>query len=204
MSFGWWSNTVTVDRNDQVKNDIFTNAINCKTYRVKDLVRLNNINVSEYVDCYKQTLLHIATWTNNVDLIKYLLEQGCNKYKKDIYGWTPVDNAIKMGNQEVIKLLFGTNEADYAFTVSENERLRRDNKSLLETNKLLENSLNTMQTKYDTVVVELSSERNHKKRLRDDNDEFMREAKRMKLDNEKLTKDNLDLQQTVNNLRGKK
>jgi len=204
MSFtSWFGNTVTIDQTDKVKNDIFTHAVNLRTNNVKELVRLHNIDVTKYVDGYNQTLLHIATWTSNAELVKFLLWCGCDKTRKNIFGWSPIDNTIKIGNLEIVQMMFA-NDDIYRMTSTESDRLKRDNKSLLDTNKMLETSLNTMQYKYDAVVVELTNERNHKKRLREECDEYMRENKRIKLDNDRLTNDNKVLEQTINNLRTKK
>ncbi|XP_010047932.2 potassium channel AKT1 [Eucalyptus grandis] len=51
------------------------------------------------------TALHIAVSEDNLEIVKFLLEQGADMDKSDTFGWTPWDLADQQGHEE-IKLLF--------------------------------------------------------------------------------------------------
>ncbi|KAI3941957.1 hypothetical protein MKW98_009167 [Papaver atlanticum] len=51
------------------------------------------------------TALHVAVCDGNIDLVRFLLEQGCDIDKADVHGWTPRKLADQQAHEE-IKLLF--------------------------------------------------------------------------------------------------
>ncbi|KAK1399981.1 Potassium channel [Heracleum sosnowskyi] len=51
------------------------------------------------------TALHVAVCEGNVDIVEFLLDQGCNADKADDHGWTPRNLAEQQGHED-IKLLF--------------------------------------------------------------------------------------------------
>lgn len=61
-----------------------------------------NIN---YTDDDGDTALHKAVMFKNYDVVKYLLDMGCIKNKKNSFGWTALDMAIVNRDKYCIKLL---------------------------------------------------------------------------------------------------
>ncbi|KAL8149684.1 hypothetical protein AgCh_006630 [Apium graveolens] len=51
------------------------------------------------------TALHVAVCEGNIDIVKFLLDQGCYADKADDHGWTPRNLAEQQGHED-IKLLF--------------------------------------------------------------------------------------------------
>lgn len=58
------------------------------------------------------TALHKAVLFDHYDIVKYLLDLGCSKNKKNNYGWTALDMAIVDRNISISRLLYdyGANE----------------------------------------------------------------------------------------------
>ncbi|EAY15739.1 ankyrin repeat protein, putative [Trichomonas vaginalis G3] len=54
---------------------------------------------------YKKNVLHIASEKGNLNLIKSLIECGCDKEAKDHFGYTPLIHASANGHLEVVKYL---------------------------------------------------------------------------------------------------
>ncbi|PON84120.1 Voltage dependent potassium channel [Trema orientale] len=55
------------------------------------------------------TALHVAVCEDNIEIVKYLLDQGADIDKPDIHGWTPRALADQQGHEE-IKALFQSKE----------------------------------------------------------------------------------------------
>lgn len=53
----------------------------------------------------KLSLLHIAAFTGNLDMVRALLEQGANVDEKEADGWTPLHLAAKYGYKQVVTTL---------------------------------------------------------------------------------------------------
>jgi ankyrin repeat protein len=51
------------------------------------------------------TALHKAVLFDHYDMVKYLLDLGCSKNKKNNYGWTALDMAIVDQNVSIGRLL---------------------------------------------------------------------------------------------------
>ncbi|TDG99379.1 hypothetical protein EPR50_G00193770 [Perca flavescens] len=52
-----------------------------------------------------RTPLHVAACDGKLKLVEYLLLNGATVYAKDRYGDTPLSNAVRFRNKEVVKLL---------------------------------------------------------------------------------------------------
>nr|ACX37089.1 potassium channel [Zygophyllum xanthoxylum] len=57
------------------------------------------------------TALHVAVSEANLDIVKYLLDQGADVSKPDVHGWTPRDLADQQGHEE-IKAIFKSKRED--------------------------------------------------------------------------------------------
>ncbi len=71
-----------------------------------------NLNIS-YADEYGDTALHKAVLFNQYDVVKYLLDLGCSKNKKNSYGWTALDMAIVDQNDSISNLLRDYGATEY-------------------------------------------------------------------------------------------
>lgn len=56
-------------------------------------------------DAFKQTILHIASDKNATKIMEELIRRGANLNPEDIFGHTPLDNVVKNGQIEAIKIL---------------------------------------------------------------------------------------------------
>ncbi|XP_033104900.1 L-asparaginase-like [Anneissia japonica] len=61
-----------------------------------------NLNLGDYD---QRTPLHMAAREGHVDIVTYLLENGCSIYARDCFGNTPYMESIRCRNFEVIKLI---------------------------------------------------------------------------------------------------
>ncbi|KAA8582228.1 hypothetical protein FQN60_008968 [Etheostoma spectabile] len=79
----------------------------------------SNLSLGDYDG---RTPLHVAACEGNLKLVEYLLGQGATVYAKDRYGDTPLSNAVRFRNKDVVKLLrktgahFSKEELDEAGT----------------------------------------------------------------------------------------
>ncbi len=121
--------------NSTTKDNIFKNAARSNTLYVKNLLFTNNINVndSNLVDDYNQTLLHIATKTKNYNLATYLIDNGANITKKDSFNESSFDIAMKNYDAKMVGILLGQEKTNsYNNTTT---KLKESVKGLEELNK---------------------------------------------------------------------
>ena len=62
-------------------------------------------DMDERVCVYKYTCLHVACWTNEIKVIKLLLDKGANINIRDVDGNTPIISACGYGSIDIAKLL---------------------------------------------------------------------------------------------------
>lgn len=62
------------------------------------------------------TALHIAVSEDNVEMVRFLVDQGADIDKPDIHGWTPRDLADQQGHDD-IKAIFPTDEIHEAHAI---------------------------------------------------------------------------------------
>lgn len=74
---------------------------------LKEIVRYGGNVTSPKIN--GSTALHVAVSEDNIEIVKYLLEQGADIDKLDLDGWTPRALADQQGHEE-IKALFQSNE----------------------------------------------------------------------------------------------
>ncbi|MDR1385462.1 MAG: ankyrin repeat domain-containing protein [Planctomycetaceae bacterium] len=61
---------------------------------------------------YKGTLLHVAAQSKNVDIVKFLLEQGADPTVKDSDNYTPICYAVSQLNKEMARYLWANGSND--------------------------------------------------------------------------------------------
>lgn len=68
-------------------------------------ILMRDITTKDSVDDDGYTPLHRASYTNNVDIAKILLQYGANVNAKTEFEWTPLHSAVKWSNAECAALL---------------------------------------------------------------------------------------------------
>ena len=204
------------------KDNIFKNATKSNTEYVKKLLSSKNINVnnSNLVDDYGQTLLHIAAKTKNYNLATYLIDNDADITGKNIFNESSFDIAMKNYDAKMIGILLGQAKVNrnYNETVklketvnnldelnkkytSENVTLCTNNKLLIAKNDSLTKTNKLLNMENDKLHMQLEEERKSYKRKFDGYSEYERENKRLKVEVSQLKSDNSVLQQTVKSLR---
>ena len=197
--FGWFGTTPEEEeaRRLDIKNMFYyTNRKN--NYRVNEIIhkhensRAFDLNSRECRDEYDNSLLHVAVSSKNYELTKQLILLGLNKLHKNTFSETPNDIAIKNHDIQMIKILENLECDEYLLA-------RIDN---LETvNVKLNDDVLELTTKNVLLSEDLASTKRSLKRQRDECTTHIKSIKKLKSDNDKLKKDNTDLQNTVNTLR---
>ncbi|XP_034714693.1 60 kDa lysophospholipase isoform X3 [Etheostoma cragini] len=106
--------------------DALNPTLACAAAKIGDIDALkalkemgSNLSLGDYDG---RTPLHVAACEGNLKLVEYLLGQGATVYAKDRYGDTPLSNAVRFRNKDVVKLLrktgahFSKEELDEAGT----------------------------------------------------------------------------------------
>jgi hypothetical protein len=62
-------------------------------------------DVNEPIDGSGRTLLMVATWQGEVEIVKYLLERGADRARRDRFGHTAGDWARRAHSHEILELL---------------------------------------------------------------------------------------------------
>ncbi|XP_076604578.1 60 kDa lysophospholipase isoform X3 [Chaetodon auriga] len=89
--------------------DALTPSLACAAAKIGDMEALealrdmgSNLSLGDYDG---RTPLHIAACEGHLHLVQYLLSQGATVYAKDRYGDTPLCNAVRFRNKDVVQLL---------------------------------------------------------------------------------------------------
>jgi len=82
-------------------------------YRRKDIVELcksKGVDLSVSARKSGLTPLMLAASFNDIEMMKFLIEQGANPKTKDRYGMNAIDYATKLGQKGAVKFLEGLNK----------------------------------------------------------------------------------------------
>ncbi len=164
---------------EPIRKDIFKNIHSKNTNAVIDLLDTNNIDVNDYnlVDELKNTPLHLAVATKNIDLTTYLINKGINKQKKNIFGETASLIALKNQDETMIRALIVTHNQ-------------------YQTDELAKEKESHKRTRDD-----FEKEKSEHQRTRVERDVAICENDLLRTENKKLKEDNTELQKTVRTLR---
>lgn len=196
MVFSWLFGSNT--NNDDVINNIFYYTINNNNRQVIKLLSDNKIDLNDKrcKDTYQNTLLHILASGNNLVLAEYLILYGLRRDHANVYGEKAVDIALKNNNLAMVRILTD---------IVQDPKLLARIENLEDQRKGLYVRIEKTETELGKAHEEV---RNLKRKRCDDCEVNIREVKRLKTNNdqlgqinEKLKKDNGDLQTTVTNLR---
>lgn len=157
-------------------------------------------NISSLLDDYGNTLLHIASIRGNVSIIKYLINKGFDKHKKNLLNLTPWELVLKNQKTDAIQAFIDNDMLQYKIVKNELDAVRadldeskRNYDNLVVCNNVSLTTINDLTGKISGLHSEISVHKSHNKRLRDDNDLFSKE-------NVKLTEDNKRLKTSISSL----
>ena len=178
------------DNNETISNLFHYTLTNNNKQTIKLITEYKiDLNSKECKDKYNNTLLHILANGNNITLARQLILQGLRRDHVNIFNEKAVDIALKNNNLAMVRVLT----------------------DIVQDSKLLERitSLEVQKKVLDVKIGKANEEIETLKRKRCDKcDINERECKRLKIENnelvktnENLTKDNIDLQTTIHNLR---
>jgi ankyrin repeat protein len=186
---------------EDVKLSLFRNALNKQTGTLIGSLKRHNIDLlkSDLRDECTQNLLHIAVRTGNYELAEYLISAGINKQAKNLFGEMPLDIAIKNHDIKMLVLLF--EEQHLVNYKNDNVRLIQRVSDLDGNNKLLIDANKDLTIKNGVLSVQLNNERTSNKRKLDEYETDIREAKRLKIENQNLRVNNNELKSTIDTLR---
>ena len=94
----------STDKSMVIKSDLF-NACMCGDIdRVREICRIvgDSVDICNIQASSGETLLHIACYTNNLELCKFLLRQGMSVTVRDISGYTPFHAACEEGLLDIV------------------------------------------------------------------------------------------------------
>jgi ankyrin repeat protein len=100
-------NAAIENRNEQLINLAFEFGANLATADLKELTdeKLIKLLVQRGANPAMIDLNNIIAYTNNTDLVKWLLKNGVNPNQQGFLGRTPIYNAIVKDNFEILKML---------------------------------------------------------------------------------------------------
>ena len=87
-------------------------------YEQQDKNRIEEIVSENNEDIQGCTLLHLAAWLGNTDVIKVLIETGASLSSVDNKGWTPLHLSAWKGNTDLTRVLL---EAGASLSAVDNE-----------------------------------------------------------------------------------
>lgn len=195
--FNFFGSTIEED----IKHSLIRNAYSQNTSNTKNLILKHRINVTNnnLVDECEQNLLHIAAKTKNYELANYLIANGINKNKKNIFNETPFDIAMKNGDQKMLEILFDQ-ESNLRFK-TQNAILNGKVSDLESNNVKLINANKELTMRNSSLHIMLDEEKKSNKRKADDYSLYQFENKKLKVENAQLKSDNTSLTETVKTLR---
>lgn len=65
----------------------------------------NGADINKPNKFYKETPLNFAVRSEHVDCVKFLLQHGADKTRRDVWGKSPLENAMRLGYDEIARLL---------------------------------------------------------------------------------------------------
>jgi ankyrin repeat protein len=95
----------------ETHNDVFHDTLKKYNDRVKKFLRDKrnfSLNSTSTNDINKYTLLHIATITENYELISILIDYGADIDQKDSFGKSSFDLAINCNNKKIIDIFLNS------------------------------------------------------------------------------------------------
>jgi len=156
---------------------------------------INNIK-----DDYSNNLLHIATTIEDYPIIKYLIEMGIDKNKKNMHNVSPWDIAVRTHNQQIIQVLIDNHLSAYEEVKKELQLVQNTvdqykntieeykimNKQMQLANGIITNKYNDVYKNYNGVSAEVHILKHQNKRLREEYNKCDTENVTLKENNKKL------------------
>lgn len=122
---------------DTLKDCILYNHIELFNKWFSDkMVNYHNINLSTPSDeVYLETLLIVASYIDNITIVKFLIEKGSKVYDIDKYGNTPLHFACRFGDLKLIEYL--VNQGANVFQKNDDYRTPLDYAELFSNTKVV-------------------------------------------------------------------
>jgi ankyrin repeat protein len=186
---------------EDVKIALFRNALNKQTSTLINSLKRHNMDLlkSDLRDECTQNLLHIAARTRNYELAEYLISAGINKQARNLFGEMPLDIAVKNHDIKMLVILF--EERHLVNYKNDNARLIQRVSDMDTNNGLLIDANKDLTIKNGVLSVQLNNERTTNKRKLDEYETDIRDAKRLKIENQNLKVNNNELKSTIDTLR---
>jgi uncharacterized protein YgiM (DUF1202 family) len=173
-----------------------------KISKADELIQEFNLNMN--TDCrdeHSNTLLHMATRAKKPNAVSYLLRRGADRTRKNTFGESSWDIAIKNRDTHTIKALLNFQD-DLNNLTLETQRLTAENLELRETKDKAEGELQDFKSgrkrkRCDDCEVKDRAIKKVKREKDEVNEKFVKITTKVS----KLEKDNQDLTTTVDSLR---
>jgi len=173
--------------------DAFRDVANGNLAQLRSFYNYTNdpMKLHDFRDYSGNNLLHAAVLSENVQIIKFLLEVDMNVNHKNRTGKTPWDLAIKSQNKEII-LLFSDHKNPF---VTANNDLHAKIRNLEDKNKQCDEQRSILTDQAEGYRSEIVILKKNNKRLRDENDENIIKISDLHTVNVLLRNENNDLVQ---------
>ena len=176
---------------------IFSVIIEGSYSKLDKILSRNPYEINQIDTLYNYTPLHVAVDCGNINMVLLLLSFKPDLKRKDRYGQTPFDLAVKNRNKEIVEMI---TKAQDTTTNTELTRVKNDLKDMKKDYDKLLTSTMQQTDKYNkelnnnaNLKLELGLERTSNKRLREEvtklegeNTELRTDVKRLKTSNEAL------------------
>lgn len=132
---------------DPILNNLIEHDVNCNIF--KHIIKNNNIDINYTIDDIKYSPFLIeAIQYNNINIVKFLLENNVDVNKKDVYGDIPLVMSVQKNNYEIIELLLNHQNTDtkklrlgHLTGICLNTEIEIDNDIIVEILKLIVSSV---------------------------------------------------------------
>jgi hypothetical protein len=186
---------------DEDRSSIFTVIMSGNYQKVSTHVSRYKYELNQTDPIYKYTPLHVAVEMGQKDIVRLILEQKPDLKKKDIFGNTPLDIAMKNHNKELVETLatWEFKQSQQELTKLRNElvtkegqllNFRTDCDRLMDSSKIQTEKLNRETLLSADLKFQLTAERLSHKRLRDQVSDLEKDVNELQAANKRLRTSN--------------
>ena len=166
--------------------NIFSSVISEDVEKLKIHVnQMTDTQIDAIIDGHNNNLLHIAVLIGNKQIIEYLLTKNVDINFKNVFGQSPLQNAMNKKDEEIIKLIMTYEIKKYESPIIES--LKADNIKLSKKNEI-------MSSKFDDLF-------GMNKTLTADNIKLQKLIEEKTISNKRMSEQNADLETKIVKLR---